>query len=167
MKRKDITHHMPPGMNWREERNFYVFGLCAAFIYSLLFFIRFSNALSNLYGWDNVALKRVLIPDAEMEDFCVLFRETDRGFLILALCMIGVCIWHYLYHWRGSKSIYLMRRLPHRFEIHRRCLTLPLCGAVIACAAAAAILLLYFGIYMLFTPAECLTDGQWMKIWRG
>jgi uncharacterized membrane protein YqhA len=87
------------------------------------------------------------------------------GFLILALCMLALIVYHYAYHYQGSKSIYLMKRLPNRWEMHRRCITLPLLAALICLIAAIAFLLIYFGIYMVFTPKECLTLGQWQKIW--
>lgn len=93
------------------------------------------------------------------------YHELSGGaftlFLIFALSMAGFIIYHYLSHYQGSKSIYLMRRLPDRWELHHRCLTLPLTGALIYLGCALFLLLVYFCIYLIVTPAQCLIPGQW------
>ena len=53
-----------------------------------------------------------------------------------------------------------------RVELHRRCLTLPICAAFGCAVCAFVLLLVYFAIYMLMTPQECLQPEQWYKIWR-
>ena len=62
----------------------------------------------------------------------------------------------YLSHYQGGRSIYTMRRLPHRGELWRRCLAVPAATALTALAAAAVLTAVYFGIYLIFTPAVCL-----------
>ena len=109
---------------------------------------------------------RTLIPGAIMPDFTEILDRSLWGFLvaiIAALALIGV---HYACHYQDSKSIYTMRRLPNRWELHRRCLTLPLYFAAVCAVLAALLLVLYFVLYMLATPAQCLTPDQWQKIWR-
>ena len=66
-------------------------------------------------------------------------------------------VFHYLYHYQGSRSIYLMRRLPDRWELLRRCIALPLCGALAALLTGLLITLLWAGIYLLATPRELLS----------
>ena len=83
--------------------------------------------------------------------------------LIVTLSFIST---HYSYHYRESKSIYLMRRLSDPWELHRRCLTLPVVGVGLALLVAFVLLMLYFAVYMGVTPEECLTPHQWQKIWR-
>ena len=77
---------------------------------------------------------------------------------IIAVCCIVVCVllFDYLYYYQGSKSIYLMRRLPNRWEMHRRSITLPFAAFVIAVMTEIALWLLYYGIYLVCTPAQCL-----------
>ena len=58
-----------------------------------------------------------------------------------------------------------MRRLPDPWELHRRCLTLPLLAAGLSLLCGAAFFFLYFGIYLAATPAQSLAPGQWQKIW--
>ena len=83
-----------------------------------------------------------------------------------SLCLVLLAAYHYAYHRQGSKSIYLMRRLPSKLELHRRCLTLPIAGILIALLTAFLLLLIYYAVYMNVTPAECLMPGQWQKLWR-
>jgi len=159
----DLSHHAPLGINLQREQRFFTTGIICSIFYSLIFLPRYQQAHSMLYHWKGD--KCVLIPGAIIEDFGVLLENALVGFLILALCMLALIVYHYAYHYQGSKSIYLMKRLPNRWEMHRRCITLPLLAALICLIAAIAFLLIYFGIYMVFTPKECLTLGQWQKIW--
>jgi len=159
----DLSRFAPPGLELRQEKQFFLTGLVCAFVYSLLFLIPLRHAWNNLY--QNVG-ERILLPGAVMKDFGALLENSLAGFLVLACCMIGWIVYHYLYHYQGSRSIYLMKRLPKAWELHRRCLTLPLLGVLISFAAAFILLLIYFGIYLALTPEECLVPGQWQRIWR-
>ena len=163
MKKHDLSRCAPPGINLKQERQFFLTGMICAELYSMLFLLRYGNARSWLF--EQHAGQRMLIPGAIMEDFVTILSDALVGFLVLSLCMLVLIVYHYAYHYQGSKSIYLMRRLPSSWELHRRCLTLPLL-AVLCCALAALILLLiYYGIYLFFTPKSCLVPGQWQKIW--
>jgi hypothetical protein len=162
MKHK-LSRHAPQGINIHSEVKYYITGLICAFFYSLLFLIRYGNALSNLYRWKGN--ERVLLTDAIMDDFVIILDTALMGFVIVALASLILVIYHYVYHHQGSKSIYLMKRLPNRWELHRRCLTLPLMGALLCLLAALILLLAYYGIYIACTPKECLSPGQWQKLW--
>ncbi len=162
--RNKINRLAPPGLPWRQEVGFFVTGAICALVYSLLYFIRLGNNRRHLF--ENPE-EEILWPGAIMPDFADILENALVGFLIIAVCMIGFVIYHYLYFRQGSKSIYLMKRLPKRWELHRRCWTLPVMGAVLCGIIAFLLLVIYFRVYMAVTPEECLTDGQWMKIWRG
>jgi uncharacterized membrane protein YqhA len=101
-----------------------------------------------------------------MPDFIDIFEGSLGGYFILSLCMLLLIALRYAYYYQNSKSIYLMKRLPDKFELHRRCIILPVMAALSCAVIAFLVLLLYFGHYMLFTPDACLTPGQWAKIWR-
>ena len=66
---------------------------------------------------------------------------------------------------QGSKNIYLMKRLPSRWELHRRCILLPALGMVGSLVMGFTLLMIYFAIYMLVTPDRCLPPDQWQKLW--
>ena len=100
-----------------------------------------------------------------MIDYIQLIRGIFGALAAAILFMLGFIVYFYFYHRQESRSIYLMRRLPDRWELHRRCLTAPLAGIVFYAAATFTLILITFAIYMWATPAECLTAGQWGKIW--
>lgn len=162
--RIDLSKRVPAGVDWRRERGWIITALVAAFLYSLGFVIRFSGARSKLFEWDGAV--RALIPGAVMPDFAELLGTALLGFPLAALLGMGAAAyWNYAYHRSGSMSIYLMRRLPDKRELHRRCLSFPLAGIAILLLAGFLTLLLYYALYMLCTPAPCLTQGQWAGLW--
>lgn len=160
----DLERYAPPGVNWRLELKWLAVGLSASALYSLGFFVTFFSERNSLYSWNGV--EKVLCDGAVMPDFAQVLGSSLAGFLIAAFCMAAVLAWHYAYHYQGTKSIYLMRRLPSRWELHRRCLALPLAAALGSLCVDFLLLLLYFGIYMVFTPNLCLTPDQWAKLWN-
>ena len=70
--------------------------------------------------------------------------------------MLGVVVYHYAYFTRESRSIYLMARLPSRWERHRRAWTLPILGMLLCLLAALLFTLLCYAVYLDKTPAQCL-----------
>ncbi len=164
MKKPDLSRYAPLGINVRSEWQGYVAGLAVAIVYSMIYLLRYFNARENLYEW---TLKgRELIEGAMMPDFAELMDGTLLVFLAIALTMMGLVIYHYIYHRLDTKSYYVMRRLPSRWELHRRCLTLPMIGLLICGAAALIMIAIYYWIYMGCTPEECLMPGQWGRFWR-
>ena len=164
MKKPDLSRYAPLGINVRSEWQGYVTGLAVAVVYSMIYLLRYFNARENLYEW---TLKgRELIEGAVMPDFAELMDGTLLVFLAIALTMMGLAIYHYIYHRLDTKSYYVMRRLPSRWELHLRCLTLPMTGLLICGAAVLIVTLIYYWIYMGCTPEECLMPGQWARFWR-
>lgn len=164
MKLPDLSRHLPPGYPGEGERTFCLTGLVVSALYSLSFFVGYFRAYSELYEYEG--RRRVLRAGAVMPDFADLIDHVFLGFLILAAAMLVFAALHYAYHWQGSRSIYLMRRLPRRFELHRRCLTLPVCMMLLCAACAFGLMVVYFAAYQLFTPSECVRPDQWYRIWR-
>ena len=105
-------------------------------------------------------------PAHHMPGFAELMDGLLLVFVAIALTMIGLVVYHYIYHRIDTKSYYVMRRLPNRWELHLRCLTLPLAGLLICGAAALIVIAIYYWIYMGCTPEECLMPGQWAGFWR-
>lgn len=155
----------PPGINLTSELQGYFIGVASAFLYSLTFFIRFISTLDNLYGYTHDRT-RVLLDDAVMPYYAELLENSLNGFIFLAICSLVVILYHYFYFSQnGSRTLYTMKRLPDRTLLAKYCLTLPIIMAVTALVIAFILLLLYFGIYMLLTPNECIRAGQWARIW--
>ncbi|MGN1002239.1 MAG: hypothetical protein ACI4PC_05660 [Oscillospiraceae bacterium] len=163
MKKPDLERLAPPGMSLKQEKGFFWGGLAGAWLCSLSFLARYLDARGELYFY--VGTQRRLDPNAVMPDFAVLFDGSLLGFALVAACMLFFIVFHYAYYRQGSKSVYLMRRLPQRWEMHKRSLTLPLLAVCLYALAALLVLLAYLAVYLLFTPDECLTPHQWQKIW--
>lgn len=161
---KWIDSVAPPGIGTDREIGTYISGLVMFLVFSFSFFGNYNEAFSELYHWKNG--HQVLREGAVMKDFITLVEGSLGGFVWYSISMLFVVVWHYMYYHYGTKSIYLMRRLPNRMEIHKRAWTLPLLGAAGSLLAAFVILVFYFEIYMIVTPKQCIAPGQWQNIWR-
>ena len=77
------------------------------------------------------------------------------------LVVMPLLIWRYYdWHTQGAMSVYTMRRLPNRWELHIRCLTVPVVTAALAVVLALLLLTLYYAFYCWLVPAECIVPGQ-------
>ena len=154
----------PVGTEPRRELMWVGVAWGGAILYSAFgFFSAFRSAYDMLfYRWNTL---RSLRPGAVMPDFGSLLGRSLAGFLVVALCMIGLAAYHYAYHYQDSKSIYLMRRLPQRWELLRRCAAAPLLCAAASFLLAFLVLLLYFWFYLAVSPEGCVVPGQWARLW--
>ena len=155
--------HFPPGMNMEKEKLFFSLGMCGAFFYSWTFVWRYIQARTELLAFTKLNSHPVTTwePVGTMEAFPILLGNALVGFSLLALSMLGFVIWHYIYFWQGSKSIYLMKRLPNRMEIHKMAWSYPVRSMVFCVGCAFGLLVLYYGVYIIATPKECLLPNQW------
>lgn len=158
-----LTHYTPPGMHMRGEFAFFIIGTLLAFLYALGYLVRFADAKDALYRYPYGG-RKILDPSAVMPDFERVFDCAWAGFFIVALCMTGYILYHYLYFYQNTKSIYLMRRLEQRWELHRRCLTAPLIGIGLSLAFAALCFVFAYLIYRYATPAVCLPEHAGMSL---
>ena len=158
----DLSRHAPPGINLEAEKALFFWGNLLSCSGALVFFRRYDHHLQFIAKTSDLT---EIFPGAIMEDFVVLIDRCFVGFAIVALCMVFLTGYHYWYHWQDSRSIYLMRRLPKRWELHRRCVVLPLIAIILSACIAFILLLLLYAFYMNRTPAQCIAPGQWQKIW--
>ncbi len=159
--RTELTHYTPPGIDPLFELKFFLCGIICAALYSLFgFLIRLFAALHLLYDYET----RELIRGAVMTDYYLLIESLFIGFTIVAICMLALIIYHYAYHTHLSRSIYLMKRLPNPFELHRRCISLPLLTAFMCALCVVVLIVLYFLFYLIVTPKECLSPDQIQKL---
>ncbi|MEG2000241.1 MAG: hypothetical protein RR053_02440 [Evtepia sp.] len=162
MKTK-VEKYFPVGIGYLRESLWIVIGFLASVLYSLTFFVKYKTQYDFLFAV--VKGKRLLLPNVSMPDFKTILGDSLVGFVILIFCMLVLIYYHYRYHYEGSKSIYLMKRLPNRYELLRRCVTVPLVVLVVSFLTALLLLWLYFEFYLWTTPASCLTPNQWHKLW--
>lgn len=166
MKRKiDFEKLVPPGYNYKKEISVYVLWLALAVMKSCGFFIRCEDHIYGLYHF--IGESKILIEGVMMPDIDVIMEQDLIGFPLFTVVAIATVIIHYMYHYQESKSIYLMRRLPKRMELHRRCWILPTTALLIVMVIAFLMLIAFYGYYMIMTPEACIAPNQWQKLWRG
>ena len=83
------------------------------------------------------------------------------GFSLLFLGAAILAAYNYSGFRNGSKSYYLMRRLPDKWEYHRRCLALPLAATLAGLVLIPVLMGLFYVLYLHATPEQCLQPGQW------
>lgn len=107
---------------------------------------------------------KVPVPGRTVPPFPPLYLRGLVYFSGYGLVMLGAAVQNYFGHFQGSRSIYLMRRLPQRWELARRCL-----GEPALCLAGSFIIYLLTGVtcfiyYWFRTPAGCLPPNVWAWI---
>lgn len=166
MTKIDCRRYMPLGFDCSGELLWIRIGMILSVLYSMIFFIEYSDCYQNLFVYNRGLKTKTLIDGAVMEDFAAMMPKYLMGFAVLAMVMVFVAVYHYMFHFSGgSKSIYTMRRLPSALELHKRCLTVPVLTVLLCAVTAFILMLIYFGFYMWITPEKCLTQMQWEKIW--
>lgn len=153
--REQMEKYYPPGRELKKDLCFYRIGLWCAVGYSCLFTVEYKMSWYSLHTFGKNG-KLVVIDGAMMPSFAEMVSGYLNGFYLLAILMLEAILFNYWYHRKGSKSVYIMKRLPNPWEYHKRCITLPLLGAINAIIMAGLMMLVYYGIYMHNTPAQCM-----------
>lgn len=161
MKKKTykLSNLSPTGWNYRLELVWCSVGLVGAALISFVSFAAsYYNAYENLFIYRDPSslAESQIMNGAMMPSFSHLIRFSTAGFILLFAAMIILAFNHYLYHQQGSKSLYLMRRLPDRWELFRRCTGIPILVSVIGLAVMGVMTGSYYFYYIVHTPAQCL-----------
>ncbi len=171
MKIFDPKRHVPVGWNWQLTGD----GLMWGHIFSPLslfgFLRRYFHARENLYYYKLIneysfgaytqvsKYTKVLDPDRTITPFFELLWGTPLLGLWCFLAVMPLLVWRYYdYHTQGAMAVYTMRRLPDRWEYHRRCWTQPILSAAAELALYAILILLCWLLWRFATPAVCLPD---------
>ncbi len=150
--------YAPPGMETQKEKNIFILLLLYYVVIAVGFFGELRTALERLGmmfgGYD-------MMPD--------FYRFLDGIFVlpgVVTLYCVGTMIFRFWYYYQGSKSIYLMRRLPDRSVLIRSCVETPLRRILLSLAVMAGTVLLFYLAYWIATPEQYLQPDQWQKLWR-
>ena len=158
-----VARQVPPGLDWWTEAKWAVSGLVVGVFWSLTAFCyQFYNARNRLYGWVNE--KYVLVESRTIAPFPELLDKSMAVLLLGMVLTIPLACYHYAYYYLGSRSIYVMRRLPDRWELWRRCLTVPVLLAVLCLAAIELLTIFHFLMFLRFTPSPCLPAEPWPQL---
>lgn len=145
----------PPGYDFRWERSVSALLLALPAFLSLQYFGKLREAEEILYYVDGAG-DLVLRQDGIARPFLELTGGYGVLFLPYFLFLAVMTAYHYSYYLRDTKSIYLMRRLPCRSVLVKSCVQAPLCGMAVGLAAGTTLCMLYYGIYLLVMPGECM-----------
>lgn len=156
-----VQKYLPVGIMAKTELTGIAAGIIIAVLRSLFFFDTYYDCYGDLYEY--FGDKSILITTRKMQDFHVVVKDCFDWFLIVIFMFIALAVFHYVYHYKDSKSIYTMKRLTQKTELYRRCFTLPLVSIGICIITVGVLFVIYYKFYMAFTPPECLTDGQLEK----
>ena len=119
-----IKRNSPPGIDLKQEWRVFLIGNIVSVCISFFAFIdKYIDARNQLFFYE--IDKKMLIDGAIIAPFSSLFSVYFSGFFFVSCFMLGYVIYHYLYYRQDSMSIYLMKRLPNKRELHRRALTVP------------------------------------------
>lgn len=147
----------PPGMEMEKEQNYYYL-LLLLLVFPVLEFAgqlgKALNQLNRLYGYEM------------MPDFYEFMKGKFLLFGIIILYCLGTMVFRFFYYYQGSKSIYLMRRLPDRSLLIRSCVETPLQRISISLLVMMGMVLLLYLAYWIATPMQYLQPDQWQKFWR-
>jgi len=149
---------VPPGRNGTLQRNWLLGGLAAAFVCTILFFL-------SEYGEHKAMLELAEKmypggPGQLLPDFEWLVAVPSLSFAVVFGVALPQICYNYIYTRRGSRSDYTLRRLPDKWEWHRRCLAVPVLAVSGGMLLLALALVLCFLIYQFATPPQFLRCNQ-------
>ena len=108
---------------------------------------------------------RLLIPEEKMPDF----NEFAAGYLnvlvILFVACAALAVLNYV-RFHTEKSIYLMKRIPNKAELHVRCLALPVIFLTVGIIIAVVLYHLYVYVFFHCTPEGHLPENMDPSFWR-
>ena len=155
MKRIDWNRYTPPGREKSDFAAMFWLWLSGGVLWSLRFIGNYIGAWNQLYEYRGMIAQsgnRVLISGRVIAPFREILEDSMNLFPVCFLFLALDVMASYYYFKKDTMSIYLMRRLPDRWELHRRCWGKPLILSGLCLLIQAGLIALYFLIYLVFTP---------------
>lgn len=159
MKIFDPKRHLPPGWDWENLKANLCWGHVFSAMTMLSFLPDYFRARETLYIFTQQpggTVIRELVPSRTIAPFLSLLQGWPlTGMWIFSLLMLFQ-VWRYYQSFsQGAMSIYTMRRLPDRWELHRRCWTQPLLSVLAEALLFAVLTGLCWLLWWFATPAPC------------
>ena len=162
-KWESLSRLFPMGWPWQNEIMLTAAALGLSALTAMgLFLSRLTPALNALYE-HTFQDELVLVPGRLVPPYPQIFGNALLGFGLVALCLILLPIGHFLWHRWGARSDYLMRRLPRRQELAKRCITGSALLLVITVLTGLVMFGLLFLWYQAATPAGHLPPDVWAR----
>lgn len=151
----DFYRLTPPGTDLSKYRSKFRLVLSVCILFSQGYWIEYLQCRSLLFE------KGKLVPGRYMPSFWEIFSVNGSyPFIIpyfVAIFMMFYWMLRFYFSFSlDSKSIYLMKRLPDRWELLRRCVTVPLLCIAVLIALLVLTVALFYGGYYLFTPKSAI-----------
>lgn len=161
---RKISDLTTPGADAKKEIEAAMwFAFITIILWSMIFVLRYFAERQNLY--EVVHQVRSLRKGAVMKPIGQLMRRVFAGFWIYAVFNLAAMVGHYTSFYTESRSIYVMKRLKDKWELHRRCLMLPMLQLCFGFLLVLILMLAYFLLYRFCTPAECLPNRIGFDFW--
>lgn len=153
MEWMDSPRYAPPGHDNLRLQGLFLWTMIILVGWALTFFFRLGDTIATLNNG---------YPAWAETDFAALMAWRLTPLPIGVLLMGVMAAVNYSRFYQGSKSIYLMRRLPDKWELHRRCLTAPLLCCGIYVVTAVVLFVLCVAAYRFCMPQEYLPE-DWVE----
>lgn len=151
----NVQDFLPMGEEAKPLFRLYIIFLGVLFLLSLQFFYHFWHFQVE-QAWI-LEQEGLLI---QTEYFGQLLKHCFHGLHYFYIWCFGLGIHHYYSHTRGSKSIYLMKRLPNRWEFVVRIWTFPVVFALVTGILTFTLLFLYYHYYLHFSVPDTIPESQ-------
>ena len=164
MKKRKLHELVPPGVDGEKHADRLYTGLLLSLILSCMGFV-FSISLhwNRVQDYTPTTDANYVLSECDFLStllFPLIGVSIFFGFVYVAIAAIILAISYYRGFSQESQAIYLMHRLPDRWELARRCLSLPLMTIGICALAILVLTLIFFGIYWAITPEGLKDFGQ-------
>ena len=159
---KRVFSTLPPNVETEWVQGWILLSLTAsAFVCAILFLVRYYQAYNQLWWSSYSPWPGELRGDVLMLPFAECASWTLAVYPVLAAVALATAAVLYSSYYQGSRSIYLMRRLPEgRGILRRQVWTVPVCWALTLLLTGAVLLGLCWLLWRFKTPAECLPTPE-------
>ena len=158
---RKLSRLLPPNMDAAQVKGWIIALLTiVALLCAILFLGSYPEDYRNLFlDWGTKRQRfapGMIIP--RFDRYAILTAYVIGGALVLTLASAALL---YSSYYQGSRSIYLMRRLPEgRSLLRRQVWTVPVCWALMILVNGAVLLGLCWLLWRFKTPAECLPTPE-------
>lgn len=150
-----LERYAPPGMGIKGIRFWTIGAITVSFLFSMMFLLEYFSVLNELRR----NMEYPVYAGVTMTPFSDLIYTPMAVFRLAPMVPLLYTVSHYLYFYQETKSIYIMKRLKSPWQMHIRCVALPILGAILVAAAGCAVYGIYWMIYRFCTPEILLPAG--------